>query len=92
MNEKTERAPRTMKHRIYTVEDGSGGSGFYYATSTTQAKSMHAREIEAREATEFEIMDIGRRGLKVIGLPDQSDEDDAQSRFEMEPPTGEEEE
>lgn len=78
MNDDTTRKPRTTKPKIYRVEDGAGRGGFYYATSTTQAKAMHTENLTSRLATDIEIMEIGRRGLGVVNLTPAGDDDGGQ--------------
>lgn len=88
-NDAPERAPRTVKNKIIRVEDETGHGAYYYAASTSSAKALHVEGITARVVDGLEIMEISKRGLAVIGLPSEPEDDGPQNRLNMEPPTSE---
>lgn len=74
MNDSTKKT-RELKPAVYVIEDGDGNIvGRHYATSTTQAKAMHTENLSARRATTDELIDIGRRGIAVNGMVDETDD------------------
>lgn len=83
MNDKTQ--SRTPKFKIFAVADADGEIlGYYFAASKPSAMAMHTASLDVYEAGTKEIMEIGRDGITVQGMFDDSL---GQGRLDIEPPT-----